>query len=265
MPCIIRDSTTADIIQAMQLSDKSIPWGRGIFRRTKRITLELSNLCVMAGRHTACPLHGMKETRILSDEIVRGVLRVGQKYGFTGVVAFHMYNEPTHDPRLVYFIRLAKEMLPGCRIYLLTNGWYLDRELANELVGHGVDFLDVSSYRQSDYARLKDVQLPIPYRVLREPFDDRLSWYGQAAADRWREACYCPLYDISIDSRGRVVLCSYDWRRSIVFGDLHAESLEEIMRKGEMESLYEELSKGVRRLTICAGCPRTRGEAFDER
>jgi len=248
----------------MRFDGYKIPWGQGIFSRTKRITMELSNLCNMSEQHRACPAHDSKEKTILSDEIVQDIVRLGKKYSFQGVVAFHMYNEPTLDPRLVYFIRLVKENLPDARIYILTNGWYITQGIANEFVRHGVDFLDVSSYDSADLETLSKISLPIPYRILHEPLDDRLAWYGKVTRERRTQACFCPLYDICVDCRGNVVLCSYDWKRTTVFGNLHAASLESILMSGEMQDLYHELSKGMRRLEICTACPRSRGEPFNE-
>lgn len=248
----------------MRLEDKNIPWGTGIFKRTKRVTLELSNLCNWSKEHERCPAHYYKEHVILPERIVRNVLETCRAYSFKGVIAFHIYNEPGIDPRLMYFIKLTKEMLPGSFIFLLTNGWYFTQTLAEEYEQHGVDFIDISTYNPEDAKKIKGVSLSIPIRVLEEPLDDRMTWYGKEVKERIRHPCYYPLYDICISCKGFVVLCPYDWKRVIRFGDLNKESLKKILQKKEMRAIYEDLSAGRRTREICRGCPRSRGEPYAE-
>ena len=110
----------------MRLDDLDIPWGQGIFRRTKRISFELSNICNLADLHKRCPLHQYQERHILPAEIVYQVLDCCKAYDFQGVFAFHQYNEPGVDPRLFMFMNRIKQLLPKAKMFLLTNGWYLN-------------------------------------------------------------------------------------------------------------------------------------------
>lgn len=246
----------------MRLDKLDIPWGQGIFRRTKRISLELSNSCNLAQQHPQCPLHDQKERRILPESVIDRVLETCAKYAFAGVFAFHLYNEPLIDPRLVFFMEKIKSRLPSARLFLLTNGTYLNQTLAEELVNHGLDFLAISSYSRSEHERLTRIQLNIPVTVTRQTLDDRLTWYDQPLSQDAAHPCYCPLYEICITCSGELTLCPYDWRRETVFGNLHLESLEAILERAEPWAIYHELAEGNRRLDICRGCHTSRGEPY---
>jgi len=246
----------------MRLDNLNIPWGRGIFRRTKRISLELSNLCNHAEIHHRCPAHFQEEPAILPEAIVDAVLAGCRAYEFQGIISFHLYNEPGIDPRLVLFMRKVKQALPAARLFLLTNGWYLDQTLAREFEAHGLDFLGISAYSEEERARLSRISLGIPVRILLEPHDDRVHWYTGQTASGHSLACYCPLYEICITCRGEVGLCPFDWQRRHVFGNLHKDPLAAVLEQPAVWRLYGELSKGNRELEICRACPTFRGEPW---
>ncbi len=244
----------------MRLDDLDVPWGRGIFRRTKRISFELSNLCTLAPCHAKCPAHQAREPRILPMSIVESVLETCRKRRFRGMFAFHLYNEPGVDPRLFLFMQRIKAVLPGAKLFLLTNGWYLDANLARELEAVGLDYLGISAYSDADYRRFRRLRLKIPVRVRRERPDDRLTWYAPRCSPVRPQPCYAPFYEICITSAGQVCLCPFDWQRRHVFGDLSQEPLDAILRRPEMLRVYEALSCGRRELEICTNCRTSRGE-----
>lgn len=235
-----------------------------MFRRTKRISFELSNLCNYARAHTACSAHLQSEPKILPEAVIDSALATCQAYSFAGVVSFHLYNEPAIDPRLCLFIRKAKEALPAAKLYLLTNGWYLDQNLAVELQRHGLDFLGISAYSQREYDRLERISLDIPVRVLFEPLDGRLAWNQSPPRPGPPRACYSPLYEICITSAADVCLCPFDWQRRLVFGNLLREPLDAILTAPRPWETYGALSQGRRDFAPCAECPTWRGEPHPE-
>jgi cyclic pyranopterin phosphate synthase len=248
----------------MRLDKLGIPWGEGPFRRTKRISFELSNICNLSHEHKRCPLNLKPETQILPASVINSVLETCRRHQFEGVFAFHLYNEPGIDPRLALFLHRIKSVLPAARTFVLTNGWYLTQSLAEELVGHGLDYLVISAYTPAEWERLRQIRLPIPVQVNKQTLDDRLTWYQQEllAPVSAGRPCYCPVYEICITCRGEVALCPYDWQRRHIFGDLNNESLEDVLARPDIWRVYEELSAGRRELEICRACKTTRGEAY---
>jgi MoaA/NifB/PqqE/SkfB family radical SAM enzyme len=248
----------------MRLDKLNIPWGRGAFRRTKRISLELSNLCNHAGAHSRCPAHFQEEPAILPEAMVDAVLSSCRAHDFQGVISFHLYNEPGIDPRLFLFMKKARKALPAARLYLLTNGWYLDQTLAREFETHGLDVLGISVYSEKERSRLSRLRLNIPVRIMFEPHDDRVDWYDGRQGPGCGPPCYCPLYEVCITCKGEVCLCPFDWQRQHVFGNLRDAPLEVILERPEVWRLYEALSSGNRELAICRGCTTFRGEPWTD-
>lgn len=82
------------------------------FKFTKRVSIELSNLCNYASIHKKCPINKIKSPIILSSKIVYSIFNTLKKFSFSGQIAFHTYNEPLIDPRLFKFIEVAKKSCP---------------------------------------------------------------------------------------------------------------------------------------------------------
>lgn len=229
-------------------------------RHTARITLALSNLCPYRRLHPKCPASRAKTVQILPGRVVEDVLRTaaGWGWGETGVLAWHTYNEPTADPRLLHFCWMAKAMMPEVQIHLWTNGWYLDHALAAELAQAGVSKLVVSTYGPREFARLRPLvkslrRHPMTVKVWQQTLDDRMI---PVEGQPQHRPCHCPLYDLTIYATGRIGLCCMDWRKQQDFGDLNETPFAEAMGAAfpEMAEIERQLERRDRRLGVCRAC-----------
>jgi 2-polyprenyl-3-methyl-5-hydroxy-6-metoxy-1,4-benzoquinol methylase len=241
---------------------ESMPAGGGdIFRFTEHVYLELSNLCNYADSHKACPVNKLQEGRtILPCRIVADVLETLGRHYFSGRIGFHTYNEPLMDPRLLDFVKKARSLCPESEIYICTNGYYLNQDLAVELVQAGVSSFHVSVYSEPEEDRLKKIKVLVDYSVRRMRLDERLNLYNLEASG-CNKPCYCPLYQIIVTAGGRISLCCLDWQRRHCFGNLNEQSFEEAMKNEQMWLTYERLSRGERFLDLCKRCRTARGAA----
>lgn len=226
---------------------------------TNRVSIELSNICNYAKAHIKCPLHKQTEKKILPLNIIEKVIKELGEYNYSGTISFHTYNEPLIDPRLFHIISLTKKYCPNSYIYILTNGFYLNQEMANELVNVGVDRLDVTSYSDSEYDRLIDIDLDIPYSVFYSPkiesLDDRLDLYEENNnLIENSKPCYNVLNDLVITCDAKLDLCCFDWKREHIYGDLKKQSLKEIINSTTIYKDFISLAKGDRNNTICKNC-----------
>ena len=190
-------------------------------------------------------------------KIVFDILDFIAKYDFAGRIAFHNYNEPLIDPRLFKFVEYARSVCPNSDIYICTNGFYLTQTLANELVAAGVSSIHVSGYFRKEFDRLSKIQLNIPYEVEATRLDDTLKAY-ERPKNNSKKPCFDPLNEILITREARMSLCCLDWRRLYSFGDLQEQTLEEIIKSRNVQTVYQRLSKGDRFLDICKRCDWTR-------
>ena len=237
-----------------------------ILKHTTRVTLELSNLCNYASRHPGCPAHCIDAPQILPARIVHDVLDTLAEARFAGCLAWHVYNEPLLDPRLVQFITYARSGCPNSDILVWSNGWYLNRTLTEKLIVAGVTRFTLSAYTDEDYRRLqalrdgvKHLQIngrPVHVHVIRiKQLDGRLT-DGSDGGSTNRHPCHAPLGDVTIRASGRIGLCCFDWREQETFGNLHQTSFRRAMETAgdRMQQLRAELTRGVRTPEVCRRC-----------
>lgn len=237
-----------------------------------RLTIELSNRCNYAHAHKFCPAHRIEATEppvTLAGEVVRQIIDLmGPEY--EGMFAFYNYSEPLNDPRLCTFLEYARQACSHSHRFLWTNGWCLTQALFDELSDAGATGVMVSAYTQEEYQRLRGIRrtptCAFSIGFVARLIDDRLKWYDADAPQRnLAEPCYAPLADVVVRADGNVVLCCLDWGKSVVFGNVNEEGLDEIIRKGQMHAVYDRLSKGDRFLPICQACDQTRNIVRDYR
>ena len=227
---------------------------------TNRVSFELSNICNLSKCHYKCPLSKCKkEKQVLPLKIIKKVLAELKENNYEGMISFHTYNEPLIDPRLFYIVSLVKEYLPKSELYLLTNGFYLTQDIANELVEIGIDRLDTTAYSNEDYDRAVNIKVNIPYSVFYTPkvecLDDRLELYDEESSkDNKIKPCYNPLNELTITFDGKIDLCCFDWKREHVYGDLSNQTLKEVILHTELYNVFMELVKGKRNFTLCKNC-----------
>jgi len=231
--------------------------GRGAFNQTKRVAIELSNICNYAKVHQRCPLSKVKDFKILSEKIVYHVLETCEKYRFRGYLTFDVYNEPGIDPRLMMFIKKARKMLPKAIIVLQTNGFYFNQTLADEYQNNGINLIRVSAYTPEEKERFSKIKLKIPLVITPIVLDDRMGQY-EAQETKSSKPCGAPLKEVLITCEGRVSLCCFEWKREHIFGDLDTQSLEEILLSQKIRETYKRLSSGDRFLEICKRCNKSR-------
>ena len=224
-----------------------------LFKYTNRISIELSNLCNYSMIHKKCPINKIKAPIILPSKIFYSIINTIKKFSFSGKIAFHTYNEPLIDPRLFKFIEDAKKSCPSCKIYICTNGYYLDQIMAEELFSIGANEIHVSAYSDREMERLSKINVDIPFSVERMNLDNRLNFYD-GPKKKYSKPCHAPLNEIIVTREGKISLCCLDWKREYIFGDLHYQNLEGILKEGKMHSLYEKLSNGERTLNLCRRC-----------
>jgi len=234
-----------------------------LLEHTDRFMFELNNQCVYADKHRKCPVHRNKEPQTLPEKIVLDVFDFMSDEDFSGRVSFHNYNECLTDPRLFMFIDKLKRICPKCHVFIMTNGWNLDQEMLDELNAHGVQYVEVSAYTESESKRIRERVIQpngMTYRVMtKKILDDRMDIYTSVEVE-CKTPCYAPLTEIVIRSSGKVDLCCFEWAGEYTFGDLNTQSIKEILEKENMTKVYEKLSKGHREFPICKRCTLRREE-----
>lgn len=223
----------------------------------RHVYLELSNMCNYAAIHPQCPVSWQKKKIILKSAVVKKVIDELGENDFHGYLQFHRYNEPTNDPRLFEFIYYTKTHCPSARVRILTNGFYLNQEMADEFHRAGVAILDVSGYGLKEYDRLTHLKVKFPYRVFFSILDNRKSLYESNKINLFKP-CFAQTNDVTINCEGELVLCCLDFKNKHVFGNLNKDSLKKIVDGRFFQNTFNNLSKGKRLLDLCSRCSWSR-------
>jgi MoaA/NifB/PqqE/SkfB family radical SAM enzyme len=228
-----------------------------LLEHTSRVSFELSNRCNYAHVHKHCPLYLKRNDPpvILMTGLILEVIEYLDKNRFKGSISFHTYNEPLMDPRPFILLLFALER--RLNVMILTNGYYLNQDIAEDLKDSGTTELIVSAYSDAEEERLKKIKVDIPYKVVRRKLDDRLDMYTKPEV-KCNKPCGAPLNEIIIGCDGKVRLCCLDWDSKYTFGNLYEKPLEEILKDPCLQGMYGLLSSGKRDLDICKRCGSSR-------
>jgi 8-amino-3,8-dideoxy-alpha-D-manno-octulosonate transaminase len=219
-----------------------------------RISFEISNICNYSGIHKKCPTSCYKEKKLLDDYILYKTVDELSKYNFKGSMVFHRYNEPLlHKEKVLAFIAYINRLLPDVKIAIYTNGSFLFQEDLNRFEQYKIDHITVSSYSKEEHYRLIKLTTRIPYKVFYSVLDDRKNIYTEKPYDLYLP-CYATIRDLTVNCHGQISLCCFDWDNKAVFGDLHTQSLKEILNSPQFMKVHNELIQGKRTLEICRRC-----------
>jgi radical SAM protein with 4Fe4S-binding SPASM domain len=226
--------------------------------------------CFYCPHSTISPQPGRNQGDSMSREMFALALRRLAEIEWTGIVAYHWYNEPLLDPRLEAMVYRTKEVLPKSMPRIYTNGDYLTIELAQRLIRAGVVNFSVSDHnlhQESNWhRRIKEIVDRFPSyftvnRIFPVNADYLLNNRGGlvdipegARENVTHSNCTCIEGNLTIDYLGRVYLCGNDYLRDYEMGDIRRQGLREIWDDSYYKQLRRELRKGIARVPMCKRC-----------
>ena len=221
------------------------------------ISIEIGSDCNLKNVHKCCPVNCIKRTGMqLSINQIVEIMDKAIQLKFKGQFAFHFYNEP-----LLYADKICKikSKRPDYKFMLWTNG-----TLIRKLLKEGFDFnifqsIVITRYKGFDdlaFLHLNSIHNDV--NIFDEEMDDRLNFYESKTENFI--SCKKIYYELPIDCEGNVYICTYDWRKKYLLGNVLEQDLEMILKS----SLYQKLLKGNEKrfrhcddiVDLCKYCPR---------
>jgi len=219
--------------------------------------------------------YGKEKAKFLQPELFEKVLLDLKAIDYRGEVAFSGFSEPLLHPAKEVLLRLARTILPGARIQMLTNGDRLDVETLSELFEAGLGELVIGLYdgpEQIEKFEALRTRAGIPEHrvILRRRYFDGTD-YGVIISNRGglvdvarfgkskaklplQRPCFYPFSFIKIDFNGDVMFCPHNWSKKSLIGNVQNENLWEIWKGHAIESIRESLSRGSRDIPSCVAC-----------
>ena len=197
--------------------------------------------------------------------------------GFSGLIIFSGFAEPLLDKKIFDKLALTKSILPAARIEMITNGDTLTPSVIARLMESGLTTLLISVYDGPEDAErfakmckedagLEDDQYVIRNRFLPPEQDygitmsnrggmmDTTEHVRPALTEQLSETCYYPSYMFFMDYQGDVLLCSHDWGKKYVVGNMKDQDFLDIWLSPPFMKAREQLNQGRRSLAPCQVC-----------
>lgn len=222
-----------------------------VLEETSLLSFEITNRCNLEHVHDKCPINCRQYQHIgktLDKDIIVQTIRAAQEMGFTGMVAFHYYNEPLLKKDLILSII---EEVNDCKYLLWTNGLLLSRNIEENDFLKKFTHVCITCYDEKDvpfFQALSDYYKNI--ELFDWELDDRLDIYNKNKPNRL--SCKRPLFEMPIDYYGNIHLCCMDWNNSYSIGNIIDHELSEILHGERYKNL---ISMCKRRLIDDNVCP----------
>lgn len=183
---------------------------------------------------------------------------------YNGRVGFVGYSEPLLYKHLEDAISLVNKNIPKISmIEVNTNGDLLTRERAETISRAGCTHITVSMYDGDESKKFKKIVSGINVILsLKHCYNDRFDLKLVNRTDiarattplRIERQCYIPFYKMFIDWDGDVLLCSNDWAKKGVVGNINDTHVKDIWLGKELTNYRRLLKRGKRQLNPCRYC-----------
>ena len=214
---------------------------------------------------------GDDENFLMKQEVFETLIEQLVDLKFSGLISPHLYGEPLSDHRMLSWAKYIKKKLPECRLKIVTNGDFLDKDNFKNFIDAGVDIFYISKHSKL---------LKKPCRQLLEDLDkdtlnkhilvqDFFSDFNQnqsmftnrgGSVDLKEEIVKKPPVNCSystypvINVYGDLILCCQDFNNNYVFGNIMSQPLKNIWFDKKNIDLRKRIYDYKLDLKICQDC-----------
>tara|TARA_Y100001970_G_scaffold294295_1_gene449996 strand:- start:21798 stop:22694 length:897 start_codon:yes stop_codon:yes gene_type:complete len=267
-----------NIIRKSNLSDKNLLF----FKGTKMVmpsVFEISNSGMCNRKCSFCPRSAPDYDHVnefIKKELFTKIIDELSIHEYSGTILFSGYVEPLLHKRIYSDIEYVRKKLKNVNIELITNGDPLNDERAKKLFEAGLSVLLISAYDGEDQVvyfenmmermKIKKNNYVIRKRYFGEDKDFGITLSNRAGnlvnseykimplAKPLSKRCNYPFYTFFIDYNGDVQMCSHDWGKKMILGNLNKNTIKEIWNSKKFELMRKKLFKGDRNFSPCNVC-----------
>ena len=215
----------------------------------------------------------------ISENLIIKISKELSIYNYSGIFLFSGFVEPMLDKNIYNLIQIVRKNLPNSKIEMVTNGDALNIERVKKLFVSGLSTLLVSIYDGKEEAiqmekllqksGLNENQFKVRHRYLpesesfgitlsnRSGMMDNAEYKISSLKEPMKKPCYYPHYTFFMDYTGEVLICSHDWGKKLVVGDLNKESFIDIWLNQKFDMARKRLFKSDRNFSPCDKCDVT--------
>jgi radical SAM protein with 4Fe4S-binding SPASM domain len=265
-----KEKITKDSLQFISIGGKKIPL---------MSVIEISNSGMCNRKCSFCPRSDPNYPDInefISEELHYKIFKELSDLNYNGMVIYSGYVEPLLDKKIYKSISEARKLLPEAKIEIITNGDVLNEERIKKLFKSGLSTLLISVYdgpeeekkfyKMCEKSNLDENQYVIRNRYLPENLDFGLNISNRGGnlensehkrpglVNALNAKCNYPAYTFFIDYNGDVQMCSHDWAKKFIAGNIKSKKIIDIWLDKKFEMARKKLLKSDRNLMPCNKC-----------
>ena len=273
----------------MTIIDKNIPRKEKIvkdriqfYNKSKNplmSVVEISNSGVCNRSCSFCPRSDPEYREVnefISKALHTKIFSELSELNYSGMVIYSGYVEPLLDKKIYSSISEARKFLPNAQIEIITNGDVLNLERLKKLFESGLSTLLISVYdgpkeEEQFYELCKKANLRDDQYVIRNRYMSSDKNFGLNLSNRsgtlknaghvilplkkeLSSVCNYPAYTFFIDYNGDVQMCSHDWAKKFVAGNVKNEKIIDIWLNKNFKKARENLLNAKRGFSPCNKC-----------
>ena len=205
-----------------------------------------------------------------------------KKISFSGRISFSGFCEPLLTKNLNNYISVIKLELKEVQVEIVTNGDPIlakgGREKLMKLYSSGLDNCRVSLYDGEHQVKIfedlkRDLNLTDEQLIIRKRYLGPEESYGLTISNRagsvdisndvfqlkplsepLKQPCHYPFYKVLIDNDGSVLMCSNDWKKEKIMGNIKEDSIINIWSNHKFLELRKKLCNSDRNHSPCNVC-----------
>ena len=215
----------------------------------------------------------------LESSVYKKILADLKAIDYQGKIIFSGFSEPLLHRNLDELVAETKTALPMSVLEIITNGDLLSRLKLENLIHAGLDRISVSLYdgvhQFEHFNKMKDeLGLSNSQMLLRRRYYDGRDYGlivsnrgGLVDSNRYRDqgelsievlplkrVCYYPFYMIKFDLNGDMLICSHDWQKRFIVGNVLEDCIWSLWRGSRLNGLKSSLARADRGVIPCNTC-----------
>ena len=241
--------------------------------------VEISNSGMCNRKCSFCPRSDPSYEHInefISKDLHKKIFTELSELKYKGMVIYSGYVEPLLDKKIFDCVKEARNFLPEAQIEIITNGDVLNHERAKRLFDSGLSTLLISVYdgpeEEAKFLQLcKELKLNKNQYVIRNRYMSADNNFGLNISNRsgnlenaefkikslktsLKMNCNYPAYTFFIDYNGDVQMCSHDWGKKYIIGNIKKEKIIDIWKNEKYLFARKKLLNTNRNFSPCNKC-----------
>lgn len=212
----------------------------------------------------------------ISEKLHKKLCDELSELNYSGLIIYSGFVEPMLDKNIYKLIEYAKSKNPKARIEIVSNGDVLNAERLLKIYDHGLDRMLISLYdgeeqyfkfkKLGEDLNLNDYQYVLRKRYLPEEQDFGITLSNRGGMlknaeykiapqkEKIKQKCFYPSYKFFLDYNGDVLMCSHDWGKKNILGNLNTQSFKDIWLSDKYMEARKKLNNSDRSISPCNVC-----------